>query len=131
MKIETSGQPLGISLSGVYTPLISTTINMDPTTPPTITEAQYMRVGNTATVSGRFTAKPLLTATSTSFEISLPISSNIGSIEQVSGTAVCGLIYGLVAAILGSITNKTALIRWVSSDVNSGSYAYHFTYSII
>lgn len=129
MKIETSGQ-VHTAFSGIYIPEVSAPINMDATSTTTVTQSQYMRVGNTVTVSGRFTAKPLLTATSTSFEMSLPIASNIATIEEVAGTAVSGLIYGLVAAIVGSPSNNTALIRWVSSEINSGQYSYHFTYNI-
>lgn len=117
------------TFSGVYTPIITVTTNLDE--PTTITKSQYMRVGNVVTVYGRFMANATLTAMSTSFEMSLPIASDIISIEDIAGTAVSGLIYGLVAAVVGSVANNTALIRWVSSDVNEGSYAYHFTYSIL
>lgn len=117
------------ALSGTYTPTITAETNLDATT--TITEAQYMRVGSTVTVSGRFTANATLTATATSFEIDLPVASNIGAIEDVAGTGVCGTIYGLVVAILGSVANNTALIRWVSSDINAASYSYNFTYQVI
>lgn len=130
MKVETSGQE-HTAFSGIYIPEISAPINIDTASITTVTQSQYMRVGNTVTVSGRFIAKPFLTATATSFEISLPIASNIGAIEEVAGTAVSGLIYGLVAAIVGSVSNNTALIRWISSDIDSGPYAYHFTYYII
>lgn len=129
MKIAISGQVLSTAFSGLYTPVISAEANLDAGT--TVTQAQYMRVGNTVTVSGRFTANATLTAISTSFEISLPVASNILAIEEVAGTAVSGLIYGLVAAIVGSVANNTALIRWISSDINEGSYAYHFTYLVI
>lgn len=121
--------PLSSLSSGVYTPTRSAEVNLDSAV--TMSEAQYLRVGNTATVSGRFTADPTLTATQTSFEITLPIASNIGAIEDVAGTAVCGTVYGLVASILGSVANDTALIRWISSDVSSTMYSYHFTYQII
>lgn len=130
MRVETSGQ-VHTAFSGTYIPEVTLPINMDTASVTTVTQSQYMRVGNTVTVSGRFTAKPLLAATVTSFEMTLPIASNIGSVEEVSGTAVSGLIYGLVAAIVGSESNNTALIRWISSDMDSGQYSYHFTYYII
>lgn len=115
--------------SGVYTPTRSAEANMDSNV--TMTEAQYMRVGNTVTVSGRFTANPTLTATTTSFEITLPVASNIGAVEDVAGVAFCGNIAGMGAEIVGVVANDTAKVQWISSDVTSQSWSYTFTYAVI
>ena len=115
--------------AGVYTPTRSAEANMDSNV--TMTEAQYMRVGNTCTVSGRFTADPTTTATTTSFEITLPVASNIGAAEDVAGTAFCGTIDGMGAMVLGVAANDTAKIQWVSSDVTSQVWSYTFTYQVI
>ena len=116
-------------LSGVYTPTRSAEANLDANV--TMTEAQYMRVGNTVTVSGRFTADPTLTASTTSFEITLPIASNIGAAEDVAGVAFCGNIAAMGAEIIGVAANDTAKIQWKSSDVTSQTWSYQFTYQII
>lgn len=123
-----TGDVSGIA-SGTYTPTRSAEVNMDGNV--TTTEAQYMRVGSTVTVSGRFTADPTLTATATSFEITLPIASNIGAAEDVAGVAFCGNIASMGAAITGSAANDTAVISWVSTDITSQTWSYTFSYQIL
>ncbi len=115
--------------SGVYTPNSTEMVNLDSTA--TMTQAQYQRVGSVVTVSGRFTADPTLTATATSFEITLPIASNIGAVEDLAGTTFCGSIAGMGAEINGSIANNTAVIQWVSTDVTSKVWSYTFTYRVL
>lgn len=115
--------------SGTYTPTRSVEANMDANV--TMSEAQYMRVGNTVTVSGQFTADPTLTATTTSFEITLPVASNIGAVEDVSGTANCGNIVSMGGAITGVVANDTAKIFWEASDITSQIWSYVMVYQII
>lgn len=114
---------------GTYTPTRSAEANMDANV--TMTEAQYMRVGNTVTVSGRFTADPTLATTATSFEITLPVATNIGAAEDAAGVAFCGTIAGMGAEVIGVVANDTAKIQWVSSDVTSKVWSYTFTYQVI
>jgi len=116
-------------LSGTYTPTRSAEANMDANV--TMTEAQYMRVGNTVTVSGRFTADPTLTATTTSFEITLPVASNIGAVEDVAGVAFCGNIAAMGAEVIGVVANDTAKIQWKASDVTSQVWSFTFSYQVI
>ena len=73
--------------SGTYTPTVSAAANTDST--PTVTVCQYIRVGSTVHVSGSFTADPTLAATSTSFEMTLPVASDIGATKDLSGVAFC------------------------------------------
>ena len=115
--------------SGVYTPTRSAEANLDANV--TMTEAQYMRVGGTVTVSGRFTADPTLTTTATSFEIDLPVASNLGAAEDLAGTAFCGAIVGMGAEVIGVAANNTAKVQWISSDVTSQTWSYSFTYQVI
>lgn len=124
------GDYRGITLlSGTYTPTRSAEANMDSNV--TMTEAQYMRVGNTVTVSGRFTADPTLAATATSFEITLPIASNIGAAEDVAGVAFCGSIAAQGAEVIGVAANDTAKVQWQSGDITSQTWSYTFTYAVI
>lgn len=115
--------------AGVYSPTASITANLDAS--PTMTEAQYMRVGDTVTVSGRFTADPTLTATQTNFEITLPVATNIGAVEDLAGVAFCGTIATMGAELKGSTANDKAVVSWVASDVNSQSWSYTHSYQII
>lgn len=115
--------------AGVYTPTRSAEANMDANV--TMSEAQYHRTGNTVTVSGRFTADPTLTATTTSFEITLPVASNIGAVEDCAGVAFCGNIVSMGAEVTGSVVNNTAVITWKSTDVTSQSWSFTFSYQVI
>jgi hypothetical protein len=124
-----SSNQSSIPVAGVYTPTRSAEANLDANV--TMSEAQYMRVGNTVTVSGRFTADPTLTTTATSFEFTLPIASNIGAVEDCAGVAFAGGIAGQGAAILGSVANNTAVVNWIAVDVTSQSWSYNFSYQVI
>ncbi len=116
--------------SGTYTPTRSAEANLDANVTPT--DAQYLRVGATVTVSGSFTADPTLTATVTSFELSLPIASNIGQIYHLAGTAVCGATAGGdPVAISGSVANNTAVFTWRTVTVASNVWYYTYSYQII
>lgn len=116
-------------VSGTYTPTRSAEANLDSNV--TMTQAQYLRVGNTVTVSGAFTADPTLTTTATSFEITLPVASNIGATDDAAGVAFSGAIAGQGAEIIGVVANDTAKIQWNAVDVTSQSWSYTFTYQII
>lgn len=115
--------------SGTYTPTRSAEANLDSNI--TLSQAQYLRVGNTVTVSGRFTADPTLTATTTSFEGSLPIASNLGAAEDVAGTAFCGNIVSQGAEIIGVAANDTFKVQWKASDVTSQTWSYIFVYQLL
>ena len=121
--------PAQIIQSGVYVPTRSAEVNQDANVSPT--EAQYMRVGNTVTVSGGFTFNPTLTATATSFELSLPVASNLGAEEDLAGTSFAGAIAGMGGAIKGSVANNTAVFFWISSDITNQPWSYTYSYQII
>lgn len=115
--------------AGTYAPTRSGESNLDSNV--TMSEAQYLRVRNTVSVSGNFTADPTLAATSTFFEFDLPIASNVGAVEDLSGVAFCGAISGMGAAINGVVANDTAKVKWVSSDITSQLWSYTLTYQVI
>lgn len=115
--------------SGVYTPTRSAEANLDSNV--TFSQAQYLMVGSVVTVSGRFTADPTLTATTTSFEGTLPIASNVGAAEDVAGTAFCGNIVSQGAEIIGVAANDTFKVQWKAGDITSQTWSYSFTYRII
>ena len=115
--------------AGTYTPTRSAEANITGTV--TMSEAQYLRVGNTGTVSGQFTVDPVLTATATSFEMTLPVASNLGAVEDVAGVAFCGAIAGMGAEIIGVVANDTAKVQWVASDITSQTWSYIFTFAVI
>lgn len=118
----------GAIISGVYSPTRSAEANLDANV--TMTQAQYMRVGNVVTVSGRFTADPTA-AVATSFEMTLPVASNIGAVEDLAGTVACGGIASMSGVAIGSVANDTAVIQWIATDVASQTWSYTFTYRIL
>lgn len=115
--------------SGTYTPTASNATNLDST--PTMAEAQWLRIGNTVTVSGGFTADPTTNTTATRFDITLPVASDIGAIEDVAGVAFSSGVAGMGAQILGSASGDKARIAWIASDVTSQQWSYTFTYQVI
>lgn len=115
--------------SGTYTPTLANQVNLDGTA--TASQAKWLRVGNVVTVSGMFTADPTLAATITSFTLTFPIATNIGATADSTGTATCGNIASMSAAIQGNIAGDLATVRWISTDVTSQSWSYTYTYTVI
>lgn len=114
--------------SGTYNPSPSNEVNLDAA--PTFSVAQYLRVGNVVTVSGRFQADPNLTATVTSFRMTLPIASNFAQTGDLGGTAAGQTIIGNIAGISANVGGD-AVVGWRASDVTIQSWFYSFTYLII
>lgn len=114
--------------ANVYTPTRSAEVNMDANV--TLVEAQYVRVGNTVTVSGRFTADPTAAAAA-SFEMTLPVASNITNVEDVAGVAFCGAGVSQGAEVIGVPANDTAKVQWIAADLASRTWSYTFTYQVI
>lgn len=127
LRADTITNDTGLA-AGVYSPTRSAEANLDANV--TMFESQYLRVGNTVTVSGRFTADPTAGGAA-SFEIDLPVASNIGAVEDLAGVAFCGAIAGQGAQIEGSVANNTAVFTWVAVDTTSQSWSFTFTYQVI
>lgn len=119
----TTNQYIG---SGTYTPSTSNLSNVGSLS---VTETQWIRVGNVVTISGRFTVTPS-TATGCSFEISFPIASNIANAEDCAGVAFSGSVAGQGAEVIGVVANDTALIQWVSTNTTANSWSYTYTYEV-
>lgn len=115
--------------TGSYTPTASNTANLDST--PTMSAAIYTKVGDHIIVSGYFDADPTTTNTATSFEIDLPIPSNIGAVEDVAGSAASGTAQFDSVSIIGSVANNTAVFTWVTRTVVSSRWTYMFQYKVI
>jgi len=110
-----------------YTPVATIIYNI---TSITMLQAQYMRVGNTVTVSGIFIVTPT-GANDIDFRFTLPIASNIGEISDVSG--VCVEVAGTqhAGSIIGSVANDAAVVNCASDGSPDRYFSYHFTYQII
>lgn len=125
----TSAIPSGGLAASTYSPTRSAESNLDANVTPS--SAQYMRVGNVVTVSGRVTGVDPTAAGAASFELSLPIASNIGAVEDCAGVAFSGTIAGQGAAVTGSVANNTAVFSWIAVDTTSQSWSYTYSYEVI
>lgn len=112
--------------SGVYTPTLSNSTNVAASTPY---QCQYLRVGSVVTVSGRVDIDPTATG-NTILYMSLPIASNIGTVEDIGGcfngttTQTSGGIYGDTAGDL-------AIFRYEAVSTANIGLHFIFQYRII
>lgn len=128
VKVTGTLNSASIITSGTYAPALFNVANLDPT--PTSFTAQYSRVGNTVTVSGKVLVNPTTTLTLTQLGISLPIASALTQQEQCSGTAAASGIASQSAAIRGDATNDRAEMTWIATDVTDQPMYFSFTYLI-
>jgi len=113
---------------GTYTPTLTGVANVAAST---AYECQYLRVGNTVTVSGKLDVDPTLTVTETKLGISLPIASNFGAAEDCAGVAFASGIAGQGAAIRADATNDRAEMVWIAGDVTNQPMLMIFTYAVV
>jgi hypothetical protein len=115
-----------ITASGTYTPTWTGLANVDSVTSFT---SQYMRVGDTVTVSGWVTINATADNTPTSLSFSLPINSDTSVVNRLNGTGVAqgG---GAAACLSGYGTNfgEFEVLPSVDTAIN---YSFHFTYRIV
>lgn len=113
--------------SGTYTPTLSNTTNI---TASTAYQCQYLRVGDTVTVSGKVDVDPTA-AGQVQLGITLPISSNIGAVEDLGGTASAIAVAGQSAGIYGDATNNRATMEWIAVDLSNRAMFFTFSYQVI
>lgn len=126
--INEAGEATQIGPAGTYTPTLTNVANISAST---AYQCQYMRLGNTVTVSGKVDVDPTTTLTPTQLGISLPIASNIGAVEDVGGVAFAPAIAAQGAAIVGDAANDRAEMQWIASDVTNQPMFFTFTYQVI
>ena len=122
-----SGGTSATTVGGLYQPGSASVANLDAIS---LSSAQYMILGSTVTVSGRFTADPTAPATQTIFGITLPVASAMVASDNLAGVAFCGNIAGQGAEVCADQTNDRAQVFWVSGDVTSQSWSYTYLYQI-
>jgi hypothetical protein len=109
---------------GTYTPTSSSTDNINGLS---MAQAQYMRVGNTVTISGGFTVDANGAGT-TRFEIDLPVASVLATDSEAAGVAVNSI--GTVARIHSFTSADMVRFTWEAPDSNSNIWSYSFTYVV-
>ena len=118
--------PQQVTSSGTYTPTWTGLANV---TSVTAFSCQYMRVGDTVTVSGWVTIDPVVDNTPTSLSFSLPINSNTTSVNFLNGTGVTQ--GGGAAASLSGYGSNFGEFEVLPSLATAINYAFHFTYRIV
>ena len=113
--------------SGTYTPTASAASNLDSAATPTV--AQWTRNGDVVTVSGSFTADATA-AGAASFELTLPLASDLTQVYDAGGTAATGAIAERPAVISGTVTNNTVKFDWIAQDTTSRVWYYTYTYQL-
>jgi len=118
--------PQQTTASGTYTPTWSGLANV---TSVTAFSCQYMRVGDTVTVSGWVTIDPVIDNTPTRLSFTLPINSDTSVVNRLNGVGVTegG---GAAASIQGYATNfgEFEVSPSLATAVN---YSFTFTYRIV
>jgi hypothetical protein len=118
--------PQQVTASGTYTPTWTGLANV---TSVTAFSCQYMRVGDTVTVSGWVTIDPVSDNTPTSLSFSLPINSNTSTVNYLNGTGVTQ--GGGAAASLSGYGSNFGEFEVIPSLATAVNYAFHFTYRIV
>ena len=114
--------------AGTYTPTLTNVANVAAST---AYQAQYLRVGATVVVSGRFDADPTTANVLCQLAISLPITSNIGASEDCAGVANSEAGLSIHAEISGDSVNNRAEARWTPEDAVNRGLFFIFAYQLI
>lgn len=114
-------------VSGTYTPTLTNTTNI---TASTAYQCQYLRLGNTVTVSGKVDVDPTI-AGQVVLGVSLPIASNIGAVEDLGGVASAIAVAGQSAGIYGDAANNRATVEWIAVDTANRAMFFTFSYQVI
>lgn len=114
--------------ASTYTPTLSNTTNVAAST---AFVCQYLRVGNTVTVSGKVNIDPTA-AGATLLGISLPIASAFTSDEELCGTAaLSGGASQESGAIYADATNDRASLSFYAVTTSNSAWYFTFTYRVI
>ncbi|GAA5075465.1 hypothetical protein [Lysobacter panacisoli] len=121
--------PTTLITSGTYTPTLTNGGNVATSTPFT---CQYLRTGNTVTVSGKFDLTTTAAAgTQSTINVSLPIASNLANQNELAGTAA-GFAGSSVEScgVFGDSTNDRATVSFYATQTGSRSFFFQFTYRV-
>lgn len=91
---------------------------------------QYLRVGNTVTVSGRVDMDNTTTGTAL-MGMSLPVASNLANSNELGGTFFASNVASEGGAIQADAANDRASFSWQSTTTGGASYWFSFTYRVI
>lgn len=114
--------------SGTYTATLTNTTNIAAST---AYQAQWIRVGNVVTVSGKVDIDVTLVAsTASELQMTLPIASNLTAEENLGGSASSDALASIIARIKADATSDKASFVFKAISATNDSYAFSFTYLI-
>lgn len=113
--------------AGTYTPTLTGVANVGSLT---AYACQYMRVGNTVTVSGTLDVTPSVLATATRIGVTLPIASNISGIN-LAGTCAPLNAGGNAGPAVADPANDRAELYFIAGFTTSASLWFTFTYRVV
>lgn len=113
---------------GTYTPTLTGVSNVASTS---ASACQWLRVGNTVTVSGRVRVTPTLAGgVTTEVGVSLPVASNFANIYECAGSGAAYLL-NTSCTFIADTTNDRAQLTFLSNGIIAEDYYFSFTYKII
>lgn len=119
--------------AGTYTPTIFASVNM---TFEVASTAQYLRVGNVVTVSGRVGGNVTTLGVDTSLQLSFPVTSALSTSAEIGGAAT---LWDITTNALTPVWVDLALdgsdryvyLWWIAGSTSSCVVDYHYTYLIV
>jgi len=121
----------GNVFSGTYTPTLTNTTNISASTAAV---CQYMRVGNTVTVSGQVSGITMTAAgpTNTVLRMTLPVASNLSAVRQLGGAGVFYSSQARGTAIsIYADAGDVAEFNWLAPTTTAGqTFTFSFTYLV-
>ena len=121
--------------SGTYTPTVSNLVNLDadPTFPPF--GLYYTKIGNLVRVRGRIGMNPTAVDTLTQVELSLPFPSELDDSSRLTGSITAFIdttdTANMSGVVIGTASNKTALINITVPSATNKFYTLDFEYEIL
>lgn len=127
--LVTAGSPF--LASGIHTPTATNGTNVSASTPG---QTQYMRVGNTVTVSGQIDITCTSAGSASQIDLTIPVASAFTNTVQLSGTtleAVTGVASPGHGTISSQATDDRLTIDFTPRATGSLSYRFTYTYQIL
>lgn len=114
--------------SGTWTPTISSTVNIDSTSGAV---GRYQQIGNVVIGSISVSVDPTAATTLTTFEFTLPVTSNFANSIQGTGVGIFNANAGAVAICYSNSTTDLLVGSFTSIGTASQSLRINFQYDVI
>lgn len=115
------------NVSGIYTPTITAVAN---NTISSSDSTQWMRIGNIIQCVGRADINITALATTTTFDVQLPVASNFATTSDAHGVMGTATITQ-VGVVFASAATDSARIQFISATTGASSVWYSFQYTVI